>query len=103
MDTNSSIIKTRKDLFLNLKSDFFIRKVFTFLTKKAILKIIKVNKKIQQRLNININYYKEYYKKYSSIEIEIIPSAEIWMNILLKLTKVINHIIIYLSIMKKKK
>ena len=45
MDTSSSIIKTRKDLFLNLKSDFFLLKVFTFLTQKATPKIIKINKK----------------------------------------------------------
>ena len=37
------------------------------------LSIIKYNKKIQKRLNINIKDYKEYSEIYTSIEIEIIP------------------------------
>ena len=43
------------------------------LSKKETLEIIKYNKKIKERLNININDYKEYCEKYSSIEIELIP------------------------------
>ena len=37
------------------------------------LEIIKYNKIIQKRINIDINNYKECSEKYSSIEIEIIP------------------------------
>jgi len=62
-----------KDQFDDLKSDYFLEKVFNIIHKKKSLEIIKCNKKIQQRLNININNYKEYSEKYSSIEIEIIP------------------------------
>ena len=35
------------------------------------LKIIKINKNIQKRTNININDYKKFSETYSSIEIEI--------------------------------
>ena len=39
--------------------------------KKKLLEIMKYNKKLQKRLNLNINDYKEYSKLYSSIEIEL--------------------------------
>ena len=57
----------------NLKSDYFIRKLFDHLHKRKSLDIIKYNKNIQKRINIDINNYKDYSEKYSSIEIEIIP------------------------------
>ena len=63
----------RKDLFKNLKSDYFLIKIFDNLIKRKILDIIKYNKNIQDRLKININDYKEYSERFSSIEIEIIP------------------------------
>ena len=62
-----------KDIFKNLKSDFFIQKVFYNLLKKKSLDIIKYNKKIKERINISIKDYKEYSEMYSSIEIEIKP------------------------------
>ncbi len=62
-----------KNIFDNLKNDYFLIKVFDYLNKKIALDIIKYNKKIKNRINININDYKEYSEKYSSIEIEIIP------------------------------
>ena len=37
------------------------------------LNIIKYNKNIQKRIDININHYKAYFEKYSSIELDIIP------------------------------
>ena len=57
----------------NLKSDYFIRKFFYYIHKRKLLEIIKYNKSIQKRANININDYKEFCEKYSSIEIEIKP------------------------------
>jgi len=57
----------------NLKSDYFIRKFFEYISKKRSLKTIKYNKNIQKRIDININNYKDYSEKYSSIELEIIP------------------------------
>ena len=56
-------------IFGNLKSDFFLRKLFDILYKKKSFEIIRYNKRIQQRLNITINDYKEL----QLIEIEIIP------------------------------
>ena len=60
-----------KDKFANLRSDFFIKILFDYLNNKKLLYIVKYNKLIKKRINININNYKEYSEKYSSIEIEI--------------------------------
>ena len=57
----------------NLKSDYFIQKFFDYMLERKRLDIIKYNKNIQKRINIDINNYKEYSEKYSSIELEIIP------------------------------
>ena len=62
-----------KDILNNLKSDYFLQKLFNFLQTKILLNIVKYNKNKQKRINININDYKEYSEKYSSIEIEIKP------------------------------
>ena len=62
-----------KDKFENLKSDYFLIKLFDNLCKKKKLEIIKYNKNIQKRININLKDYKEYSKKYTTIEIEIVP------------------------------
>ena len=59
--------------FLNLKSEYFLQKIFDFIPKKISLEIIKCNKKLQQKLNININSYKDYSEIYSAIELEIVP------------------------------
>ena len=61
-------------LFVNLKSDYFLKKLYDYLKMKRFLEIVKYNKNIQQRVNIDINTFKEYIEKYSSIEIEIIPN-----------------------------
>ena len=62
-----------KDLFEKTKNNFFVQKLFDLLTKKKSLNLIKYNKNIQKRINININDYKEFSETYSSIEIEIKP------------------------------
>ena len=58
-----------KDIFKNLKNDYFLRNVFNNLLKKKLLDIIKYNKYIKDRINISIKDYKEYSEIYSSIEI----------------------------------
>ena len=81
MNSSSSLSKEKielnkmksKDIFKNLKSDFFIQKVFYNLLKKKSLDIIKYNNNIKKRINISIKDYKEYSEIYSSIEIEIKP------------------------------
>ena len=53
--------------FDNLKSDYFLRKLFDILKENKSLSIIKYNKKLQKRLNIRIDNYKEC----SKIEVEL--------------------------------
>ena len=60
-----------KNLFENLKNDYFIKLLFNTVHERKSLEIIKYNNKIKKRLNININNYKECCEKYSSIEIEL--------------------------------
>ena len=57
----------------NIKSRYILSKIYNNITKKKKLEIIKYNKKIQNRLNLNIKDYKEYLETYSPIEVEIIP------------------------------
>ena len=57
--------------FTNIKSKYICQKIFNNLKEKKSLEIIKYNKNIKKRLDINTNNYKEYSEKYSSIEIEI--------------------------------
>ena len=64
----------RWDMLGNLKGDYFLKKFFGYLKEKKLLDIIKYNKTLQKKMNIDINAYKEYSEQYSSIEIEIIPA-----------------------------
>ena len=64
------------DLFDNLKNDYFLQEVFNHLEKKKLLKMIKYNRNIMERIDININDYKEYSEQYSSIELELKPVNE---------------------------
>ena len=63
-----------KDIFKNLKSDYFLQKLFNNLLKKKILDVVKYNKNIKDRINISIKDYKEYSEIYSTIEIELKPA-----------------------------
>ena len=58
------------NLLENIKSIYFLQKLLLLVYKGRSLEIIKYNKKIQQKLNININDYKTYWEE---IEINIIP------------------------------
>ena len=60
-----------KIIFDNLKSDYFLLKLFNIMKKNKSFEIMKYNKKLQKRLNININDYKDYSQLYSPIEIEL--------------------------------
>ena len=53
----------------NINSKYILSKIYDNMTKKKKLEIVKYNKKIQNRLNLDVKDY----KKYSEIEIEIIP------------------------------
>ena len=91
-----------RDIFKNLKADYFLEKLFNSLKKKKLLFIAKYNKNIKKRIHININDYKEYSEKYTPIEIEIIPKKTAMVN-LLSLKKIMKNIIIYILIIMKKK
>ena len=69
----SKKIKT-KVIFIDIKSKYIIKKIlFDYLYITKSLDIIKYNKKIQKRIDININDYKKCSEIYSSIEIEVVP------------------------------
>ena len=57
-----------------IKSGYILSKIYNNITKKKKLEIIKYNKKIQNRLNLDVKYYKEYSETFTQIEIEIIPT-----------------------------
>ena len=57
----------------NIKSRYILSKIYNNMTIKKNLKIVKYNKRIQNRLNLDIKDFKEYSQTFSSIEIEIIP------------------------------
>ena len=54
----------------NIKSRYILSKIYDNMTKKKKLQIVKYNKRIQNRLNLDVKDYKEYFE----IEIEIIPT-----------------------------
>ena len=58
-----------EDKLENIKSKYIFNKIFNILKTKRRLNLIRFNKNIKKRLNININDYKEYFE----IEIEIKP------------------------------
>ena len=48
----------------NLKSDYFIQKLFEYISERKLLETIRYNKSIQKRIYININHYKAYSEKF---------------------------------------
>ena len=73
MNSTNELSKESKNIFNNLKSDYFLQLLFNNLVKKKSLYIIKYNNNIKNRMNISIKDYKEYSEIYSTIEIEIKP------------------------------
>ena len=53
-DEKLNQIKTKVD-FDNLKSDYFLIKIFDIMKRNRSLEITKYNKKLQKRLNLNFN------------------------------------------------
>ena len=70
--TRRNQIKSKNKL-IKIRCNYFLEKLFNILEKKKSLNIVKYNKNMKKRINININDYKEYLGIYSSIEIEINP------------------------------
>ena len=57
----------------NIKSRYILSKIYNNMTIKKKLKIVKYNKKIQNRINLSVKDYKEYSETFTPIEIEIKP------------------------------
>ena len=60
-----------KSYLENIKSDYFLQKLFGVSKKIKSLEIAKYNKILQKRLNLCLNDYKEYSQFYSPIVIEL--------------------------------
>ena len=60
-----------KNIFEDLKSDYFLQKVCNYITRKKVLDIMKYNKRLQKRIKLNINDYIQFSQLYSSIIIEL--------------------------------
>ena len=60
----------------NIKSRYILSKIYDIMIQKKKLEIVRWNKKIQNRLNLDIKDYKEYSETFTSIEIEIIPAKD---------------------------
>ena len=60
-----------KNIFDDLKSDYFLQKVCDNITKKKTLEIMNYNKKLQRRVKLTFNDYKEFSQLYSSIILEL--------------------------------
>ena len=76
----------------NIKDSGVVKKIFQALSEMKALEIIKYNKSIKKKLDINIKDYKDYSEL---IEIEVIPIKDEYLKK--------NHFIIsILMIMKKK-
>ena len=65
------IEKNLKDILNNVKNDYILLEISSYLERKKFLKIFKYNKKIQKRLQLSLNNYKEYIEIFSPIEIEL--------------------------------
>ena len=78
----------------NIKSRYILSKIYDNMTIKKKLKIVKYNKRIQNRINLSVKNYKEYSETYSSIEIEIIPRKKKYVRFINinENDKLFNHI-----------
>ena len=79
LDSNKS-----KSVLINIQSYYFFQKLFGNIPQKRAFEIMKINKNIQNRLNININNYIEYCELYTPIEIELIHlqnNSDFFINI----------------------
>ena len=65
-----------KDNLENIKSNYFLQRIFDCIKKNKFLEIIKINKRIQNKLKISIKDYKEYCEYYTPIEIEVVPTED---------------------------
>ena len=72
-EQGQSILIVSNNKLIKLKSYYFIQNFFGYMTERKSLEIIRYNKSIQKRIDININHYKAYFETKTSIELDIIP------------------------------
>ena len=79
----------------NINSKFNLAHIFNNLQKHKFFNIIKYNKALQNRLDLNIKNYKECSELFTPIEIEIIPAEKKYgkfINIKYEKQKIYTHI-----------
>ena len=69
-DEKSEQIKSQI-VFVNIKSIYILKKIAYIMGKEKLLAIMKYNKKLQKKYDLNINDYKEYIQLFSPIEIDL--------------------------------
>ena len=70
MESDDSEKSNQNDnILMNIKSKHVLKKIMEYLTELNLLKLIKKNKSLQNRIGKNINTYKEYLK--TEIELDI--------------------------------
>ena len=87
----------------NINSKFNLAHIFNNLQKHKFFNIIKYNKALQNRLDLNIKNYKECSELFTPIEIEIIPAEKNMVNLLILNMKSKKYILIYISMILIKK
>ena len=102
-EQGQSILIVSNNKLIKLKSYYFIQNFFGYMTERKSLEIIRYNKSIQKRIDININHYKAYSEEYSSIELDIIPMKDEYGKFI-NINEEDKNIFIYtLMTIKKKK
>ena len=72
---NRNVKKRKSKVNLKcIKSSYIFKNIYDILNKKESLEIVKYNKNMQKRLNLNIKDYKKYSETMTPIEIEIITN-----------------------------
>ena len=57
----------------NIKSRYILSKIYENMTKKKKLEIVKYNKRMQNRLNLDVKDYKQYHQQYFHINQNLKP------------------------------
>ena len=73
MESKDTTSKVEEQGLRNVNSHYFIQKFFGYMTERKYLKIIRYNKSIQKRIDIDINHYKDYSETKTPIVLDIIP------------------------------
>ena len=53
-ESNNKTSNQMKDMFENIKADYFLQKLFNNLGRKKLLELIKYNKNIKSRINVGM-------------------------------------------------